>query len=103
MTKNSNISEMTSLIRIKIQGIFTSILIDSGAARSSVDLDFAKRLGVSIKDLEVGQIKELSSPVPNVSVLGLVRSENQNTHLIELINKGQQPLSLKSFGPIAIL
>src|SRR6267154_16371 len=53
--------EMTSLIRLKLQGVFVSLLIDSGAARSAIDLDFAKSLGIKIENLEKGELKFLQA------------------------------------------
>ena len=56
-----NDGEMTSLIRLKIQNVFTSILIDSGAAHCAIDLDYATKLGVKIKNLEIGDAKFLQA------------------------------------------
>ena len=47
---------LTSLIRIKIQNSFTSVLLDSGSARSCVDLEYAQKLGLKIEPLESGEM-----------------------------------------------
>ena len=59
MTKISKSGEMTSLIRAKVQNVFTSILMDSGAASSAIDANFAQQLGVNVEPLRVGDSKFL--------------------------------------------
>jgi len=209
--------EMTSLIRLKLQGVFVSLLIDSGAARSAIDLDFAKSLGIKIENLEKGELKflqaanqtrveivgkcnlelqfnsnklnyeflvmqnlsvrclvgidflesfkvkqdystgvvtilglgdidfirrddylglvrlskpirlqpnkmtivpvsisggtnarlgnirDLSSPIPNVKIMGFVQREGKETNLLQLMNHGDKSLRLKNWGPIAVM
>ncbi len=61
MISDENSGQLTSLIRIKIQNVFTSVLMDSGSSKSAIDFEYAQKIGVKIEPLEVGETKFLQT------------------------------------------
>ena len=48
-------AKITSLIRRKLQGVFTSILVDGGSVIRAIDFDYCQKLGVPIENLREGE------------------------------------------------
>ena len=49
----------TSIIRVKMNGVFTDVLIDTGANTSMMDLDYATQLGAMVSSLRKGEFPNL--------------------------------------------
>ena len=54
-----NCRDVTSMVRIKVQGRFHNVLLDSGSNLCCVSKDFSQKLGLKIKPLEGGDTKRV--------------------------------------------
>ena len=62
MELNSSVdNDLTSLIRVRLQGRYVNLLVDSGASTSVIDWEFAKSLGANIQRLLPGEVSSLQS------------------------------------------
>src|SRR6267154_1225435 len=58
--------DLTSLIRVRLQGHYVNLLVDSGASRSVIDWEFAKSLGANIQCLQPGEVAPLQTASKNL-------------------------------------
>jgi Aspartyl protease len=88
--------DFTSMIRVKINGKFNDVLVDTGANLSCVDADFAKSLGIEIRPSTIGSHNLISAACENMSIIGdvdLIIDVNGN--LIRHVFRVIKPLSAK--------
>ena len=76
-------AESTSIIRIKVEGKYNSILLDSGASILAIDSEVAERLNLQLQPRRPGTYKRLISATSEpIHVVGqvIVNFNAQNRH-----------------------
>src|SRR6267154_5653034 len=84
--------DLTSLIRVRLQGHYVNLLVDSGASRSVIDWEFAKSLGANIQCLQPGEVTPLQTASKNLlemvgkCTLSIATDMNRIFHTFIVIN-----------------
>src|SRR6267154_2616949 len=84
--------DLTSLIRVRVQGHYVNLLIDSGASSSTIDWAFAKSLGADIQCLQPGEVSPLQTASKNLlevvgkCTLSIATDTNRIFHTFIVIN-----------------